>query len=76
MVILVVEANCISNLNPNHIPYNRTPSNICERVTATTLQKYDAFDVFSGYYICKIMRWLLDALWCDPFTDVQCMHGY
>ena len=39
------------------------PQNICKKVTTTTLQNYDAFDktwwtlpqIFSGYYICKIM---------------------
>ena len=69
MVILVLEANCISNLNPNH-SYLTTdnPRNICERVTATTLQTYDAFVVFSSYYICKTVRWLLDVFWCDPFS--------
>ena len=61
---LVLEANCISNLNSNHTLQLTT---LCERVTTTTLQIYDAFVVtfsqmFSGYYICKIMRWLLDAL--------------
>ena len=44
-----------------------TTDNPQTSVATTTLQKYDAFVVtlslmFSGYYICKIMRWLLDAL--------------
>ena len=54
--VLVFEVNCISNLNLT----TDNPQNICEEVTKTAFQKYDAFVVilsqmFSGYYISKIM---------------------
>ena len=56
------------------------PQNICERVTTTTLEKYDAFvmtltDVQWLLYLqdhsCYCM--LFDTSRCDHFTDVQCM---
>ena len=52
----ILEVNCINNLSPNHTsqPTNY-PQNICEQVTTTSFQKYDAFVVilsqmFSGCY--------------------------
>ena len=77
--ILVLEANCINNLNPNHTLQLTTLKHLRESLqlhfklmmafVVTLLQ------MFSGYYyICKIMRLLWNALWYKKlwhFTDVQ-----
>ena len=75
---VLLEANCISNLSPK---CTLQLTNICERVTTTTLQKYNAFAVtlsqmFGGYYICKIMCYycmLSDTSRCD---HSQMFSGY
>ena len=60
-LILVVEANCISNLSPNLTDY---PKSICEGVTTITLQNYDAklvtlLQMFSDYRLAISARsWL------------------
>ena len=41
--ILVLEANCISNLSQNHTLTTDNPQNICERVTTTKFQKIWCF---------------------------------
>ena len=48
---LVLEANCISNLNPNH-PYNWQPPNICDYNYTSDVYVVTLSQMFSGYYIC------------------------
>ena len=65
--ILVLEANCINNLNPNHTLQLTTLKHLRESLqlhfklmmafVVTLLQ------MFSGYYISKIMCWLWNPLW-------------
>jgi len=58
--VLVLEVNCIKQPEPKPYLTTDNPQNICEEVTKTAFQKYDAFVVilsqmFGGYHICKIM---------------------
>ena len=66
--ILVLEVNCMHK-RPEPKSYLSTdnPQNVCERVTTTAFQKYDAFVVilmqmFSGYYIHKMRLWMTGKL--------------
>ena len=59
------------------------PQKICEWVTTTPFQNYDAFlvillQMFSGYYICKIRKKLLHALWYIEVWPLQrwMIRGY
>ena len=67
--ILVLEANCINNLNPNHTLQLTTFRTSVRESLQLHFKHMMAFVVtlsqmFSGYYISKIMHWLWNALWC------------
>ena len=58
-LVLLLEVNYITPEPKSHLTTDN-PQNICEQVTTTAFQNYDALVVilsqmFSSYYICKVM---------------------
>ena len=82
---MFILANCISSLNPNHT-LQLTSSNIYDYdytskqdVIMRSCSKIWCFcgdSMFSGFYICKIMGWLLDALWYKQLWSFQMFSSY
>ena len=80
-LILVLEANCISNLSPNLTLTTDNPQNICEGVTTTTIYTCICFwqlvalsrfrCSMSNYYIFKIMAVIACSLIQVSMSPIQ-----